>query len=110
MKAVAVFPKLKEVRLIDHPEPKITQPSQVKLKMINVGVCGTDREIWSFEYGTPPVGSDYLITGHESVGEIVEIGSGVTDLKIGDVVVPTVRRGCPENCISCANMQADFCF
>ena len=110
MKAVAVFPATKEVKLIDHPEPKITQPGQVKLKILNVGVCGTDREIWNLQYGTPPLGSSYLITGHEALGEVVEIGSAVTDIKIGDIVVPTVRRGCPENCISCANMQPDFCF
>jgi threonine dehydrogenase-like Zn-dependent dehydrogenase len=110
MKAIAVFPATKEVKLIDHPEPKITQPTQVKIKIRNVGVCGTDREIWNLEYGTPPAGSDYLITGHESVGEVVEVGSAVADFKVGDTVVPTVRRGCPENCISCANGQPDFCF
>ncbi len=110
MKAIAVFPTKKQVKLIDHPEPSITTPTQVKLKMINVGVCGTDREIWSLEYGTPPIGSDYLVTGHESFGQVIEVGSGVKSLKVGDYVVPTVRRGCPENCLSCENMQPDFCF
>jgi len=110
MKAIGVFPKNKEVRLVDHPEPEIQTPTQVKLKMHHVGICGTDREILAFEYGTPPKGSDYLITGHESLGQIIEVGKGVQDLKIGDWVVPTVRRGCPEQCISCANGQPDFCF
>jgi threonine dehydrogenase-like Zn-dependent dehydrogenase len=110
MKAIAVFPAKQEVKLINHPEPAIEQPTQVKLKMRSVGICGTDREIWNLEYGAPPAGSDYLITGHESIGEVVEIGAAVTDFKVGDTVVPTVRRGCPENCISCANMQPDFCF
>ena len=41
---------------------------------------------------------------------MVDIGSGVTSVKKGDHVVLTVRRGCPENCISCANGQPDFCF
>jgi threonine dehydrogenase-like Zn-dependent dehydrogenase len=110
MNAIAMFPKTGEVKLIAHPEPQITTPTQVKLKMLDVGVCGTDREIWSREYGAPPLGSEYLITGHESMGRVVEAGSEVKDLKVGDLVVPTVRRGCPENCISCANMQPDFCF
>lgn len=110
MKAIAVFPDTKQVRLVEHPEPKISTPTQAKVKMIQVGVCGTDREIWNFQYGTPPAGSDYLITGHESFGQIVEVGTGVRTLKVGDYVVPTVRRGCPENCISCENMQQDFCF
>jgi threonine dehydrogenase-like Zn-dependent dehydrogenase len=78
--------------------------------MLNVGICGTDREIWRLDYGTPPKGSNYLITGHESLGQVVEKGDAVKDLAVGDLVVPTVRRGCPQNCISCANMQPDFCF
>ena len=51
MKAIAVFPKTREVKLIDHPEPQIVRPTDVKIKMLNVGVCGTDREIWKFTYG-----------------------------------------------------------
>src|SRR6267142_633533 len=110
MKAIAVFPKTKEVKLIDHPEPRITRPTDVKIKMLNVGVCGTDREIWSGQYGDPPPSSDYLITGHESFGQVIEAGPGVKTVKVGDYVVPTVRRGCPENCISCTNMEPDFCY
>jgi threonine dehydrogenase-like Zn-dependent dehydrogenase len=110
MKAIAVFPARKEVKMIDHPEPKIVRPDEVKIKILNVGICGTDREIWGLEYGQPPAGSDYLVTGHETIGEVVEVGPAATGFKVGDIVVPTVRRGCPENCISCANGQPDFCF
>ncbi len=110
MKAVAVFPITKEIKLIDHPEPKIVRPTDVKIKVLNVGVCGTDREIWEFKYGTPPPGCDYLITGHESFGQVVEVGPAVRMVKVGDFIVPTVRRGCPENCISCEQMRQDFCY
>lgn len=51
MKAVAIFPQSKEVRIIDHPEPEITSPAHVKLKILEVGVCGTDKELCSFLYG-----------------------------------------------------------
>ena len=78
MKAVAVFPAERKVRLIDHPEPAIASPTEVKLRMLEVGVCGTDREICAFEYGTPPPGSDHLVIGHESLGEVVEVGAAVT--------------------------------
>src|ERR1700686_4451372 len=79
MKAVAVFPKTQEVKVIDnHEEPQITEPTQVKLRMLDVGVCGTDKEICSFEYGTPPDGSDYLVIGHESLGEVIEVGANVS--------------------------------
>lgn len=111
MKAVAVFPKEKAVRVVDHPEPGIETPTQVKLKMLDVGVCGTDREICAFDYGTPPPGSDYLVIGHESVGQVVEIGADVKTLKVGDVVIPTVRRPCPHaTCVACREGRQDFCY
>lgn len=112
MKAVAVFPKTREVKVIDnHEEPQITQPTQVKLRMLDVGVCGTDKEICAFEYGTPPDGFDYLVLGHESLGEVVEVGSEVKTLKLGDLVITMVRRPCwhPE-CRACRADRQDFCF
>lgn len=105
-----MFPATKQVRLIDQPEPALVQPTDVKINILNVGVCGTDREIWEFKYGAPPPGADYLITGHESFGQVVQVGAAVKTVKVGDYVVPTVRRGCPENCLSCANGRPDFCF
>jgi len=110
MKAIAAFPKSKEIKLIDHPEPKIAGTTDVKIQILKVGVCGTDREIWEFKYGTPPPGSDYLITGHESFGRVIEVGSAVKTMKVGDYVVPTVRRGCPEHCVACEQMHQDFCY
>ncbi len=111
MKAIAVFPDTKEVKLIDHEEPQLTQPTQVKLKMLEIGVCGTDKEICTFQYGTPPAGFDYLVIGHESLGEVIEIGSGVQHIKLGDLVVTMVRRPCqhPE-CRACRSGRQDFCF
>src|SRR5437899_952305 len=111
MKAIGVFPKEKQVRLIDHPPPPAPGPREVKVKIIRVGICGTDREICAFEYGTPPDGSDYLVLGHESFGQVVEVGGDVTRVKTGDLVVPMVRRPCAhESCIACRAGRADFCF
>jgi threonine dehydrogenase-like Zn-dependent dehydrogenase len=115
MKAVAVFPARRGVhlgvQLIDHPEPNIQSPTQVKVRVLDVGVCGTDREIISFQYGTPPDGSDYLIIGHESLGEVVEAGEKVANAKAGDLVVLTVRRPCPhDSCIACRSGRQDFCY
>ncbi len=66
MKAVAVFPDTREIRLIDQPERQLRTSSDVRLRMLGVGVCGTEREICAFQYGTPPAGRDHLVTGHES--------------------------------------------
>jgi len=111
MKAVAVVPSRREVNLIDVDQPKLTAPGQIKLRILDVGVCGTDREICTFQYGTPPAGSEYLIIGHESLGEVLEVGSRVSGLKPGDLVVTTVRRPCRhESCSSCVIDRADFCY
>jgi glucose 1-dehydrogenase len=111
MKAVAVFPSTKQVKVIDHPEPAISSPTEAKLRMIDVGVCGTDKEIVTFQYGTPPDGSEYLVIGHESLGEVIETGPGVKTLKKGDLVVTMVRRPCdhPE-CVACRAGRQDFCY
>lgn len=111
MKAAAVFPGKQEVKVIDHPESSITLPDQVKLRILDVGICGTDKEISSFEYGTPPQGSDYLVIGHEALAQVTEIGSAVSRLKPGDLVVPTVRRPCshPE-CRACRSGHQDYCY
>lgn len=111
MKAVAVFPGSKEIKVLDdHPEPRLEDPHHVKFKVLDVGVCGTDREIAAFEYGTPPGGSDYLVLGHESLGEVVEVGSAVTAVAPGDLVVPSVRRPCADLCPACRAGRQDFCF
>lgn len=111
MKAIAVFPGRREVKLIDHEEPKITTPTQVKLRTLEVGVCGTDKKITSFQFGTPPAGYDYFIIGHEMLGEVVEVGSGVRDFKPGDLAVTAVRHSCPhEYCRACRTGSQDFCF
>ena len=94
MKAVAVRPAARTVELVDHPEPAIETATQVTLRVLEVGICGTDKEICAFKYGTPPAGTDHLVIGHESLGEVVEVGPAVTDVRAGDLVVPMVRRPC----------------
>jgi threonine dehydrogenase-like Zn-dependent dehydrogenase len=111
MKAVAVVPRTRDVRLVEEEAPRVATPSHVKLRMLEVGVCGTDREICAFQYGTPPDGSEHLVIGHESLGEVVEVGAAVTRLEPGDLVVPMVRRPCAhEDCAACRAGRQDFCF
>ena len=109
MKALAVFPRSREVRLIDAPEPVIAGPADVKLRILEAGICGTDREITSFQYGTPPANSSHLVIGHEALGEVTDVGSGVTGLATGDLAVLMVRRPCPHDCAPCRRGRPDFC-
>jgi threonine dehydrogenase-like Zn-dependent dehydrogenase len=111
MKAVAVFPHEREVRVIDEPEPRITAPSQARMRVLDVGVCGTDREICAFEYGTPPAGLPHLVIGHESLSRVEDVGPAVTRVRPGDLVVTMVRRPCPhDHCGACPQGRQDFCF
>lgn len=111
MKGAAVFPGDRTLRVVtDVPEPRLESPTGIKLRVLQVGVCATDREIASFMFGTPPEGYNYLVLGHEGFAEIVETGPEVVDLKPGDLVVPTVRRPCDDPaCIACLNDRPDFC-
>jgi threonine dehydrogenase-like Zn-dependent dehydrogenase len=111
MKAGAVFPAKHKIEVVSVGEPKITSPNQVKLRMLEVGVCGTDREIASWHHGVPPDGFEFLVLGHESLGRVVETGAGVSRFRPGDLVVPTVRRPCPHRgCAACRADRQDFCY
>jgi threonine dehydrogenase-like Zn-dependent dehydrogenase len=111
MKAVAVFPGSREVKVIEQEAPRISQPDQVMLRMLDIGICGTDKEICTFEYGTPPPGDDHLVIGHESLAEVIETGSAVERFQAGDLVIPSVRRPCPHSgCLACRSGHQDYCY
>jgi glucose 1-dehydrogenase len=111
VKAVAVFPGSREVKVVEQEGPRISRPDQVRLRMLDIGICGTDREICSFEYGTPPPGDDYLVIGHESVAEIVQVGPAVERFQVGDLIVPSVRRPCfHPGCLACRSGHQDYCY
>ncbi len=96
MQAIAITPrKPASARLIDAPLPElaaIPEGRGVRVKVLRVGVDGTDKELQAGLYGAPPPGCDYLIEGHESLGQVESVGPRVRDFAPGDLVVATVRR------------------
>src|SRR5688500_1967544 len=96
MKAIAVFPgKPNSVHLAEMPYPSLDEVPNgrgVLVRVLRVGVDGTDKEINAAEYGHAPPGYDFLIIGHESFGQVEAVGPNVTEVKPGDYVVATVRR------------------
>ena len=96
MRAIAVLPgRANTMHLRDVPKPRLSDVPNgrgVLVKVLRVGVDGTDKEINAAEYGAAPAGDDYLILGHESFGRVEAVGSNVTELKPGDYVAATVRR------------------
>ena len=96
MKAIAVIPgKPDSIHLREAPRPSLDEipgGRGVLVRVLCVGVDGTDKEINAAEYGAPPPGHDYLILGHESFGRVEAVGDGVRELSPGDYVVASVRR------------------
>jgi len=96
MNAIAVLPgRPDSVHLAQLRRPSVDDVPRgrgVLVKVLRVGVDGTDREINAAEYGAAPAGYEFLVIGHEGFGQVVEVGDAVTELKPGDYVVATVRR------------------
>src|ERR671937_1260778 len=97
MKAIAVTPgKPNSIHLEEVPKPSVADVPEgrgVLVRVLRVGVDGTDKEINAAEYGAPPPGDDYLIIGHENFGRVLEVGPNVPDtIRPGGCVVASVRR------------------
>ncbi|MFL5758461.1 MAG: glucose 1-dehydrogenase [Thermomicrobiales bacterium] len=104
---IAVYPgKPDSVHVVSVPAP-VYGPDEVLIRIRDVGVCGTDKEIIDAKFGAPPPGTDELILGHEAIGVVEEVGDDVASLRPGDLVAATVRR--PDGCPACQAGQPDMC-
>ncbi|MGH8636956.1 MAG: alcohol dehydrogenase catalytic domain-containing protein, partial [Burkholderiales bacterium] len=96
MRAIAVFPgKPNSAHLAELAKPSVSDVPDgrgVLVKVLRVGVDGTDREINAAEYGAAPEGYEFLVLGHEGFGQVEAVGPNVSFLRPGDFVVATVRR------------------
>ncbi len=108
MKAIAIVPGTPGAHLVDRPEPSVSADDHVKLRVLRVGICGTDREEIGGGRSDPPEGQKELVIGHEMFGQVVETGKAVSRVKAGDYAVFTVRRGCAQ-CGPCRMGRADMC-
>jgi threonine dehydrogenase-like Zn-dependent dehydrogenase len=97
------------VEVREWPEPRIERPDEVLLRVLEVGVCGTDREIIAGTAGKAPPGDGWLRIGHEAVAEVIEAGPGA-GFAPGELVVPAVRRPCGDpRCAPCRVGRQDYC-
>jgi glucose 1-dehydrogenase len=78
---------------------------EVLVRTLEVGVCGTDREISEGLFGVPPEGESLLVLGHEALAVVERDGYGFTH---GQLVTAIVRRSC-GHCIACAEGSPDSC-
>jgi alcohol dehydrogenase len=82
----------------DVPNPKIQQPTDVIVKMDATTICGTDLHILKGDVPEVEIGR---ILGHEGIGVVTEVGSGVSQLAVGDRVI----LSCVSSCGRCANCR-----
>ncbi len=108
MKAITLTPHDHKLALSDVSEPRIRADDEIKLRVVRVGICGTDRDEVSGGRVRVPAGREDIIIGHEMLGRVTEAGSAVTRVKPGDYAVFTVRRGCGQ-CLPCGMNRSDMC-
>src|SRR5215212_11460759 len=82
-------------------------PGEVLVRVRQIGICGTDRELIHGSFGTAPAGAASLVLGHEMLGEVEALGPDVLDFTPGQLVTATVRR--PDGCPACVAGQPDMC-
>jgi threonine dehydrogenase-like Zn-dependent dehydrogenase len=108
MRALTVVPlQADSASVIEMPDP-VPGEGDLLVEGVALGVCGTDIEIVSGEYGWAPPGEERLVLGHESLGRVRTAPSG-SDFSVGDLVVGVVRRPDPVPCGACAAGQFDMC-
>ncbi|MEO6886833.1 MAG: L-threonine 3-dehydrogenase [Jatrophihabitantaceae bacterium] len=71
--------------LVERPEPE-AGPDEVKIRVLRAGICGTDLHIEAWDAWAAGAINAPLIPGHEFCGEVVAIGTGVRDVRVGDQV------------------------
>src|SRR6266576_6483102 len=107
MHAVAVTPrKPASARQVELPIPTVARETAL-MRVLEVGIDGTDTEINDGLYGEPPPGANFLVIGHEALSLVEGVGDGVSGFTRGDLVVSTVRR--PDNCPNCQAGESDMC-
>jgi threonine dehydrogenase-like Zn-dependent dehydrogenase len=108
LRAITVLPRVpNSARLDDIAEPPLAD-GPILVRTLALGVCGTDREIVSGEYGDAPPGQQRLVLGHESFGEVIE-APAPSGFVPGELVVGIVRRPDPVPCPACAAGEWDMC-
>lgn len=104
MKAICWYGK-KDVRVESVPEPELLTKRDAIIKTTLTAICGSDLHLY---HGVIPTMEQGDILGHEFMGEVVEVGTEVPDLKRGDRVVVPFCIAC-GNCFFCQNKMTSLC-
>ena len=94
-----------EIAVVEKPKPEISAVDEVVIRIKAAGICGSDVHIF---HGKNPFASYPRILGHEAAGEVVQIGSGVVNVKVGDHVVIDNVFSCGK-CYACRIGRPNVC-
>jgi threonine dehydrogenase-like Zn-dependent dehydrogenase len=94
-----------DLRVQEVPEPRILNPRDAIIRITSTAICGSDLHIYDGYIPTMMKGD---ILGHEFMGEVVEVGPAVKNLKVGDRVVNPFPIAC-GNCFFCTSGQFSLC-
>src|SRR2546426_11937414 len=105
MRAIAVTPKKAgSAQQVELPKPQL-EGGRALMRVLEVGIDGTDTEINNGEYGEAPPGSYVLVIGHEALSVVEAGGGGAAGFAPGDLVRATGRR--PDTCPNCEAGESD---
>src|SRR5918998_2767175 len=105
--AIAIHPgQANSLHLTEIPREE-PGPGEVLVRVRQVGLCGTNRELIHGSFGSAPAGVASLVLGHEMLGRVEAVGPEVFDFSPGQLVTATVRR--PDGCPACEAGQPDMC-
>ncbi|MBI5168971.1 MAG: L-threonine 3-dehydrogenase [Candidatus Eisenbacteria bacterium] len=107
MRAIVKTQAAQGAEIREVPVP-IAGPGEILLRVKRAGVCGTDLHIWSWDRWAQSRMKPPVTIGHEFVGEVVELGPGVTNVTIGDLVSCESHVVC-QTCLSCRTGNGHVC-
>jgi len=94
-----------DVRVDTHPDPEIQEPTDIVISVTSTAICGSDLHLFD---GFVPMMKEGDIIGHEPMGIVEEVGSGITTLKKGDRVVVPFTIAC-GHCWFCEQTMFSLC-
>lgn len=115
----ALWGPFSPLKIADLPEPRLPGPEWVKVRVLSCGLCGSDLHLLKLDLNPRSSiaaipGTDRIFLGHELHSEVIEIGSAVTDLQLGDKLsflgfFPNCGALGIEPCRPCANGNYTLC-
>lgn len=107
MRAIVKTQAAQGAEIREVPVP-VAGPGEILLRVKRAGVCGTDLHIWSWDRWAQSRMKPPVTIGHEFVGEVVELGPGVTNVTMGDLVSCESHVVC-QTCLSCRTGNGHVC-